>query len=104
MARLVKGHRTAWLQPEGKEEPETNPTVSQHEVQSDTTEGKVIADYNSDVNYEGSEPEDEPVAQEEKEGNSDAEYANMEISYAGTFCQRMMPLNNMWMIQQINQE
>ena len=51
MARPVRGHPTPW--PKGApEEPETNPSVPQQEEQSDTREGKVIADFNPDVDYE----------------------------------------------------
>ena len=42
-------------------EPERDP---QQEEQPDAAEGKVIADYNSDIEYEGSELENELVAQE----------------------------------------
>ena len=68
-----------WSQQGGTEEPETNVSVPQQEEQPDAAEGEVIVDNDPDVYYEGSEPEIEPVAQEEKEENSDAEYANMEI-------------------------
>ena len=40
-------------------------------------EGKIIVGETLDVNYEGSEPETKPDAQEEEEKNSGAEYANM---------------------------
>ena len=74
MARLVRGYTTS--QPlEGTGEPETNPSDPQQEEQPDATEGKVIVDYNLDVNYVGSESKNEPGAQEEKEENS----KNMEI-------------------------
>ena len=63
----------------GTEEPETNTSVPQQEKQPDAAEGKVIIDYNPDVDYEGSEPKNEPVAWEEKEENSDTEYANIEM-------------------------
>ena len=36
--------------------------------------------YDPNINYEESESKNEPLAQEEKEENSDAEYVNMEIS------------------------
>ena len=39
-------------QPEGAEEPETNPSVPQQEEQPDTTDGKVIADYKLDIGYD----------------------------------------------------
>ena len=40
---------------------------------------KAKSQYDPYVDYEVSEPKIQPVAQEEKEENSDAEYANMEI-------------------------
>ena len=46
-------------------------SVLQQEKQPDTTEGKVIVDYGLDIDYERSEPQIEPDAQEEMEGNSD---------------------------------
>ena len=88
MARLVRGHPTARLQTEGAEEPEWDP---QQEDQSDATVGKDIADYNLDIDYEGSEPKAKPVTQDKSKVNPDAEYANIEIPWDGTFCQRMMP-------------
>ena len=48
---------------------------------------------------EGSEPKNETVAQEGKEENSNAEYANMEIPQAWTFCQRMMACKVLQKIQ-----
>ena len=54
-------------QQEVAEESETNPSVPQQEEQPDSTEGKVIADYDPDLDYEGSEPKNEPVTQEQKE-------------------------------------
>ena len=68
-----------WSQQEGAEEPETNPSVPQQEEQPDASEGKVIADYDPDVDYEGSEPKNEPVTQEEKEEDPDKKDAFMEI-------------------------
>ena len=88
MARLVRGHPTTRSQQEGAEESERD---SQQEDQSDTTESKDVADYNLDIDYEGSEPKVEPVAHVEREVNPDAEYANMEIPHSGTLGQRMMP-------------
>ena len=88
MARLVRGCPITRQHQEDAEEPEQNP---QQEDQSDATEGKDIADYNLDVDYEGSEPEVEPVTQVEREISSDAEYANREIPHEGSLCQRMMP-------------
>ena len=59
MARLVRGCPITRSQQEGTEEPEQDP---QQENQSDTTEGKDTADYDLDVDYEGSEPDVVPVA------------------------------------------
>ena len=44
MATTMKGCQVAQSQPEVTEEHETDPSVSQQEEQSDTAEGKVIAD------------------------------------------------------------
>ena len=60
MARQLRGCPTARLQQEGAEEPERDPY---HGEQPDATEGKEIADYDLDVDYEGSEPKVEPDAQ-----------------------------------------
>ena len=78
----------AWLQPKGTEWPEYNATVPEKEEHPDSTKGKVIADYNLDVDYEGSGPHNELNAQEEKE--EDAEYAKMEIPHSRTFHQRII--------------
>ena len=61
MARLVRGCPIARSQQEGAEEPERDP---QQEGQPDATHGKDITDYDPDVDYEGSEPKVEPVAQD----------------------------------------
>ena len=42
-------------------------------------------DQNQDIDYEGSEPDNEPIAQEEKEEDPNAQYENMMIPHAGTF-------------------
>ena len=84
MARLVRGCLTACSQSEDAKEPETNPSVPQQEEHPDATEGKVMVDYNPNIDYYLSEPRNEPVAQEEKEENSDAEHGNMEIPPKGT--------------------
>ena len=102
MARTMRECPTAWLKLNDKEEPATNPSVPQQDVQPDAAEGKVIADYDPNVNYEGSEHENEIVGQEEEEKNSNAEYVNMKIPQAGTFHQRMMPCNVMQRIQQVD--
>ena len=57
--------------------PERDP---QKEVQPDATEGKDRADYDSDVDNKGSEPEVKQSAQKQKKVNPDAEYAEMEIT------------------------
>ena len=54
-----------------------------------------MADYHLNINYEGSESKNEPVTYEEKEENSDAEFACMEMPHEGTFHQRMTPCNAM---------
>ena len=77
MARLVRGCPTTRPQQEGTEEPERDP---QQEDQSDATEGEDIADYNPDVDYEGSEPKVELVPQVERE-----------VDPGGFLHQRMMP-------------
>ena len=63
----------------------------QEEDWFDAAESKDTADYNLDIDYVGSEPEVEPVAQDEREVDPDSEYVNMEISQDGTLGQRMMP-------------
>ena len=62
----------------------------------------VTADYNLDIDYVGSEPENEPDVQEEKEENSDAEYTKVKIPCDGTFHQRMMHWNVFQRIQHIH--
>ena len=54
-------------------------------------EGKDIVDYNADEDYEGSELKNEPVTQEQREVDPDAEYAKREMPQNGTLHQRMMP-------------
>ena len=63
MVKTLRGHHTAWSQPEDAEETETNLSVPQQEEQADATEGKVIADYGLDVDYEPewSDPEIKPA-------------------------------------------
>ena len=56
-----------------------------------TSKSNDIADYDRDIDYVGSEPQVESVAQDEREVDPDAEYTNMEILHGGTLCQRMMP-------------
>ena len=69
MARPVRGCPTPRLQQEGEIEPEKNP---QQGEQPDATEGKLIADYNPDIYYEGQEPKVEQDAQKQREDDSDA--------------------------------
>ena len=75
-------------QQEGAEEPERDP---QQGEQLDATEGKDIADYNPDVDYEGSDLEVEPDAQEQRKVDSGTEYGKMELPRSGTLHLRMMP-------------
>ena len=63
------------------------------EEQTDAAKGKVIADYNPYINYEGSEPKVKPNAQEQWEVDPDAEYAKMGISRDGSLHRKMMPLD-----------
>ena len=70
MARPVRGCPTARSQQEGIEEPERDP---QQEDQPDATGGEDIADYDLDVDYEGSEPEVKQSAQEQRKVDHDAE-------------------------------
>ena len=47
-------------------------------------EGKDIADNNPDIDYEGSEPQNEEVTQDHMEVNPDVEYAKMKVLHDGT--------------------
>ena len=76
MARLVRGHPITRSQQEGTDEPERDP---RQEEQPDAAEGKDIADYNLDICNEGSELKAKQSAQEQREVDSDAKYAEMEI-------------------------
>ena len=87
MARLVRGCPTARSQQEGMEEPKRDP---QQGKQPDAAEGKDIADNNLDIGYEGSEPQVEPDAQEQRDIDPDAAYAKMEMPRNGTLCQRII--------------
>ena len=65
MARTIGQYLTAQSQPEGAGEPETNTSVPQQkEQQPDATEGKVIVDYDLNIDYEGTECKNKPDAQE----------------------------------------
>ena len=99
MARPVRGHPTARLQQEGAEELERD---HQQEDQPDVTEGKDIADYNPDMDYEALESQNEQVAQDQREVNYDAEYAKMEVSCDGTLRQKMMPWDKYMGILQVH--
>ena len=70
MARLVRGCPTPWSQ--GTREPETNNSVFLQEEQTDTIGGKVITDYNMDIDYklEGSDPDTEAVNEEEENSHA----------------------------------
>ena len=91
MVRTMRGCPTTQSQSEGKDKPEINPSVPQQEEQPDATEGKDIVDYNPDVDYEGSESQNDPVAQEKKEEDPVMEYAKMDMPRSGTLHQRMEP-------------
>ena len=104
MTMPVKGCPLSQPQQEGAEGPETNLTVPQQEEQPDATKGKVIADYDPDKDFEGSNPINEPVAQEEKEEDPNAENVNLEIPCTGTFHQRMMPCNVLKNIRWVHKE
>ena len=52
MAATIRGCLILQLQPEGTEEPQTNISIPQQERQLDAAEGKVVADYELDINYE----------------------------------------------------
>ena len=104
MARPVTGCPISWPQQEDTEELETNHIVPQQEEQLDAAEGKVIADYDLDIDYEGSEPKNEPVTQEEKDKDPNAECASMKILCTGTFCQRMILCNVLKSIQWVQRE
>ena len=83
-----EGCLTARLQQEDAEEPERNP---QQEDQPDSAEGEDTTDYDPDVDYVGSEPENETVVLDQSEVNLDAENASIEIPHDGTLSLRMMP-------------
>ena len=99
MARPVRACPTARSQQEGAEEPERDP---QQENQPDATEGKNIADCNPDIGFEGSEPKVEPVAQDQRAIDPDAEYAKMKAPHDGTLSQRMMPWDKYMGIMQVH--
>ena len=83
MARPVKGCTTPWSQIECTV-PKSNLRVPQQEEQPNSIEGKVIVDYVSNIDYEGSEPENKTADQEEKEEDIDEEYAKIELPRDGT--------------------
>ena len=67
MVRTMKGCPTTRLQSEGKDGPETILNATQQEGHPYATVEKDIADYNLDIDFEGSKPRVEPVAQEQRE-------------------------------------
>ena len=73
------------MQQEGTEEPESD---SQEEDQPDAAEGKDIADYDPDIDYEGAKLENEPVTQDQREVDPDAEYAKMKFPIVGPSARR----------------
>ena len=84
IAVMVAACISGWQhQQEGIEEPERDP---QQEDQPDTTGGKDIADYDQDIDNEGSEHEREQSAQEQREVDLNAEFVEMEIPQDGTLC------------------
>ena len=68
MAGPMRGHPTLQPQQGGAEEPETHSSVPHQEGQADATRGKVVANYDLDIDYntEVSDPKIEAV-NEEKE-------------------------------------
>ena len=90
MMRTMRGRPTTWLQSKGKDEPETIINTPHQEGHPDTAKGRDIADYTPDIDYEGSEPKVEPVAQEQREVDPDEEYAKMEMPRNGTLSQSML--------------
>ena len=69
----IRGCPTPHLKSEGKDEPETILSATQQKGQPGATEGRDIADYDLDVDNEGSEPKVEPVTQEQREVDPNAE-------------------------------
>ena len=57
---------------------------------ADTISGKAIADYDLDVDYKPKGSDTDIKAVDEKEENSDVEYAKMELPQAMTLHQRTM--------------
>ena len=80
MARLVRGCQQIGC----------NERYPQWEEQPDTGKGKGIGNYNPNIDYEGIELGNEPVIQEQREVDSDAEYAKIEMPQNGTLHKRMM--------------
>ena len=70
------------------QEPERN---HQQGGQPDAIEGEDIADYNLDIDYEGSQPKVEPDAQEQREDDPHRAYMKIEMPGNETLHQRMMP-------------
>ena len=99
MARPIRGCLTARSEQGGTEEPDRDP---QQGEQPDAAEGKEITDYDLDIDCEGSEPEVESDAQEQREDDPDAEYVKMETPRNWTLHQRMMPQEMYMGILQVN--
>ena len=57
MARTIRGCQTAWSQPDGTLEPESNASVPQLEEEEDATDVKVIVDCELNVDYEPEGPD-----------------------------------------------
>ena len=62
VARTLIGHPTTWSESEGEDKPETILNDSQQEGHLAAIEGRNIANYDPDIDYEGSVLEAEPVA------------------------------------------
>ena len=86
MARTARECPTVLSQAEGTEEPEIDPRQEEKQM----TQKAKLQEMKIWLQTEGLEPKNETVAQEGKEENSNAEYANMEIPQAWTIYQNMM--------------
>ena len=90
MARPVRGCPKPWSQQGGTDEPETSTGVPQQEGKKEATRGKVVADYDPDIDNKPEESDPEIKAVNEEEEHSDAEYVKMELSQTRTLYQRTM--------------
>ena len=79
-----------WLQQVGAEKLENNPSIPEKEEQAVATEGKVIADYEQDIDYEPERSDPEiKLSKHEGEGeNSDEKYVKMELPCQETMWER----------------